>query len=158
LHSIETNFDVALPIEDVYRAISNIGEFGYVLAGVKEVQMLDADHSVWKVEVRAGMVAQTLTLYGRVVERQPPRLLSFAADGKNVVMSGQIELATAASAQTICRVAVNAEVTGRLAPIIDLISRTLQKQMIAQTIENFRQKLALIPASSSVPPEGYARL
>lgn len=142
MQTLEIDFDVAMPIDDVYRAVSNIGEFGYVLAGVKDVTMLDEDRSEWKVEVRAGMIAQTLTLQGRVVERQPPRLLAFVSEGRNVNVRGRIELDSAAPASTICRVAVEAEVTGKLAPIVDLISRSTQKQMIAQTIENFRLKLA----------------
>jgi carbon monoxide dehydrogenase subunit G len=142
LQTLDISFDVALPIDEVYRAVGNIGEFGYVLAGVKEVTMLDEDRSEWKVEVRAGMIAQTLTLQGQVTERQPPRLLAFASQGKNVQVRGRIELSATEPAVTVCRVAVEAEVTGRLAPIVDLISRTTQKQMIAQTIENFRLKLA----------------
>ena len=82
-------------------------------------------------------IAQTLTLQGRVSERQPPHLLAFAAQGRNVAVGGRIELTATAPATTVCRVVVEAEVNGRLAPIVDLISRTTQKQMIAQTIEQF---------------------
>jgi carbon monoxide dehydrogenase subunit G len=142
LQSIQTGFDVARPIADVYDAVCNIGDFGYVIAGVKEVEILDADRSNWKVAVRAGMIAQTIVLSGRVTERVPLRRLAFAAEGRNVAMSGAIDLSAVGAAETNCQVSVQAEVTGRLAPIVDLISRTTQKQMIAQTIENFKQKLA----------------
>jgi carbon monoxide dehydrogenase subunit G len=143
LQTVQTDFAVARPLAEVYDAVCNIGEFGYVIAGVKEVEILDQDTSIWKIAVRAGMIAQTIVLSGRVTERVPLRRLAFAAEGKDVVMTGAIDLSAIGAAETNCQVAVQAEVTGRLAPIVDLISRTTQKQMIAQTIENFKQKLAL---------------
>lgn len=138
---LETTFDVAAPIELVYRAICDVGEIGYVVAGVKDVQALSQTESQWKVEIRAGIVAQTIKVRGRITEQRPPLHLGFAAEGQNVAVTGAIDLEATAPDLTACRVTVQAEVTGRLAPIVDLVSRTTQKQLIAQTIANFRKKL-----------------
>jgi carbon monoxide dehydrogenase subunit G len=142
MQTLEEEFAVDAPIEGVYRAISDVGSIGTVVAGVKAVEVLGPLEAAWTVEVRAGMIAQTLKLQGRVTEQQPPHLLGFAAAGRNVAVTGTVTLAPAESGGTLCRVAVQAEVTGRLAPLVELVSRTTQKQLIAETIGNFRRRMA----------------
>ena len=142
MQTLEEEFAVDAPLEGVYRAISDVGAIGTVVAGVKAVEVLGPLEAAWTVEVRAGMIAQTLKLQGRVTEQQPPHLLAFAAAGRNVAVTGTVTLAPAEAGGTLCRVAVQAEVTGRLAPLIELVSRTTQKQLIAETIDNFRRRMA----------------
>lgn len=142
MQTLEEEFAVDAPIEGVWRAISDVASIGTVVAGVKAVEVLGPLEAAWTVEVRAGMIAQTLRLQGRVIEQRPPHWLGFTASGRNVAVSGAVTLAPDAAGGTLCRVAVQAEVTGRLAPLIELVSRTTQKQLVAQTIANFRQRMA----------------
>jgi carbon monoxide dehydrogenase subunit G len=143
MQTLQEEFAVDAPIEGVYRAISDVGAIGTVVAGVKAVEVLGPLEAAWTVEVRAGMIAQRLRLEGRIVEQQPPHFMGFAAAGRNVSVTGAVTLAPAeAGGGTLCRVAVQAEVTGRLAPLVELVSRTTQKQLIAETIANFRRRLA----------------
>jgi carbon monoxide dehydrogenase subunit G len=54
---IEDGFDVACPIGRVYEEINNIAEIGYCIAGVKEVTVISEDESDWRIEARAGFMA-----------------------------------------------------------------------------------------------------
>ena len=148
--AVEAAFEVPAPIASVYASLCDVGEIGYVIAGVKDVEVLSDTESNWKVEVRAGIVAQTLKLAGRIVERVPPHRLSFVAEGRNVSLSGVIDLTALGEAETGFGIRIQSDVTGRLAPIVELISRTTQKQLIEQTIANFRAKIA---TGASVPAE-----
>ncbi|CAN5196818.1 hypothetical protein BH10PSE7_BH10PSE7_13330 [soil metagenome] len=139
---IEEIFDVAAPIARVYDSICNVGEIGYVVAGVQKVDVLSEDESDWKVLVKAGMISQTMTLRGTITSREPPRKLTFRAEGRNVSLDGLVELEAGDAGVTHCRVVAQSEVTGRLAPLINLIARTTQKQLIAETVSNFRKKLS----------------
>ncbi len=135
-------FNVASPIDAVYSAICNVGEIGYALAGVKSVEVLNDDESLWKIEVRAGIMARTLTLNGRIVEREPPNRIAFAAVGPNLSLAGSLSLTRVDAGMTHCMAQARSEVTGRLAPLINLVAKTTQKQLIAETIANFRKLLA----------------
>ena len=138
---VEEEFDVEAETTHVYRSICDVGEIGYVIAGVQQVDVIDQDRSTWKVQVKAGMIAQTLTLNGLIVTRNPPSGLTFRAEGRNVALSGLVELTAAGPALTRCRVAVESQVTGKLASLVNLVVRTTQRQLINQTIANFRRKL-----------------
>lgn len=135
-------FDVTSPIEAVYSAICNVSEIGYALAGVKSVEVLSDDESLWKIEVKAGIMARTLTLNGRIIEREPPNRIAFAAVGPNISLAGSLSLTELEGGVTHCRAQARSEVTGRLAPLINLVAKTTQKQLIAETIANFRKLLA----------------
>ncbi|MGE0212058.1 MAG: CoxG family protein [Parvibaculaceae bacterium] len=148
---VEEEFDVEAGAANVYQSICDVGEIGYVIAGVQHVDVIDEDHSTWKVQVKAGMIAQTLTLSGEILTRTPPSGLTFRAEGRNVALSGLVELTALGPALTRCRVAVESQVTGKLAALVSLIVRTTQRQLINQTIANFRRKLeaeSLAPAAA----------
>lgn len=138
---VEEEFDVASGIAHVYASICDVGEIGYVIAGAQRVEAIDENRSVWKVRVKAGMIAQTLTLSGEILSRQPPRGLTFKAEGRHVALSGRIQLTDAGQELTRCRVEVESQVTGKLASLVNLIMRTTQRQLMDQTIANFRRKL-----------------
>lgn len=139
---VTEEFDIAVPISAVYAAICDVGTIGYALAGVKSVEVLSEDESLWKIEVKAGMMSRTLTLTGRIVDRDPPRRIAFEATGPNVFLSGVMTLTEVEPGRTRCSAQASSEVTGRLAPLINLVAKTTQKQLIAQTIANFRTMLA----------------
>lgn len=139
----ETEIRFTLPAsqEDVYALISDLPAIGRCLAGVKAVRMLTDEDSEWKVEVRAGVVAQTVTLRARITERKPPQALAFAATGMNLELSGRAELAPAGSGETEVHVRAAVEPRGPLAPLIDLIMKRTQERLIAESVENLKRDL-----------------
>jgi carbon monoxide dehydrogenase subunit G len=140
--SIEEEFSVDRPIAVVFDSIGNVGEIGYVVAGVEDVKVVSEEESIWRIQVKAGILAQTLTLHGTILSRCRPNYLEFRAIGRNVVVSGSITLSEQSPSITHCRVAVQSEVKGRLASIVNLVARTTQRQLIDQTVRNFQNKLA----------------
>lgn len=142
MHEVNEVFDIALPVENIYAAICDVGFVGYAVAGIKSVEVLGEDTSRWKVEVKAGIISRTLTLDGCITKREPPSLIAFEANGPNVLMSGDFRLSPLDAATTRCTVSARGEATGRLAPLINLVAKTTQAQLIAKTIANFRDKLA----------------
>ena len=83
--SIEEEFSVDRPIAVVFDSIGNVGEIGYVVAGVEDVKVVSEEESIWRVQVKAGILAQTLTLHGTILSRRRPNYLEFRAIGRNVV-------------------------------------------------------------------------
>lgn len=144
MYEVTEEFEVGSPIERVFAAISDIGEFGYALAGVKHVEIISPSLSRWKVEVKAGIMARTLVLDGRITERVEPKGIAFEGEGPNISVAGSIWLEAVDANTTRCKAHARSEVTGRLAPLINLVVKTTQKQLIAQTIINFRNRLAAV--------------
>lgn len=139
----ETEIRFTLPAsqEDVYALISDLPAIGRCLAGVKAVRVLTDEDSEWKVEVRAGVVAQTVTLRARITERKPPQALAFAATGMNLELTGRAELAPLGPGQTEVHVRAAVEPRGPLAPLIDLIMKRTQERLIAESVENLKRDL-----------------
>lgn len=142
LFSLEETFEVPLPIGLVFKAINDVGEIGYCVAGVKQVDVLNDSESDWKIEVRAGFLAQTIKVRGRITERQFPTRLAFTGEGLNVSLSGDIGLECLDPEQTRCRIAIRSEAAGPLAPLVNLVAKTAQQRLVAESILNFRKKLA----------------
>ncbi|MBI3978574.1 MAG: SRPBCC family protein [Chloroflexi bacterium] len=130
-----------VPIGTVYEAINDVGGIGYCIAGAKEVKVLNDSESEWKLEVRAGVVAQVIKVHGWITERRFPEYLGFAGEGQHLSLAGHVGLTPLGADQTRCEVAVQAEVVGPLAPIINLVAKTTQRQLVAQSIANFRVKM-----------------
>jgi carbon monoxide dehydrogenase subunit G len=138
---IEETFEIAVPIERMYREINDIGEIGYCIAGVQDVRVISDTESAWKVEARAGFMARTFNLAGRITERRPPEYLAFAGSGQDVEITGHVLLEPVEAGGTRCETVVEATVTGAFAPIVDLMARGPQQQLIQQTIDNLRKRL-----------------
>jgi carbon monoxide dehydrogenase subunit G len=132
---------LAVPIERMYEAVSDIEDIGWCVAGVKQVKATGPDDSLWKVEARAGFMARTFDIQARIVERRPPEHLAFVGTGQDLVMSGHLNLRSLAPDQTECEIEVDAQVTGPFSSIVDLMARGPQQQLIRQTIANLRRKL-----------------
>jgi carbon monoxide dehydrogenase subunit G len=154
---IEEQFTIAVPIERFYREINDIGEIGYCIAGVKRVDVISEVESKWTVEAKAGFMARTFNLDGRITERREPEYFAFAGTGQDVDVNGYLELEAVNGNATKCRAVIEAEVTGPFATIVDLMARGPQQQLIRQTIANLRDRLERIasgetPAPHPVPP------
>jgi carbon monoxide dehydrogenase subunit G len=138
---IEDEFTVSCPIDQVYKEINNIGDIGYCIAGVKDVQTLSEDESDWKIEARAGFMARTFRIRGMITERRPSELLAFAGSAPEVQIAGFVALTSLDPATTTCAVTIEIEVTGAFKSLVDQMAKRPQQQMIRQTIDNLRQRL-----------------
>jgi len=156
---IEETFEIGVPIERMYREINDIGHIGYCVAGVKEVSAINADESRWRVEVRAGFMARTFTLNGKITQRRPPEYLEFAGSGQDVEIVGHVLLHSLAVDRTQCETVIEATVVGPFASIVDLMARGPQQALIKETISNLRKRLESVgdadeaPLSNEAPPE-----
>ena len=153
---IEEQFTIAVPIERFYHEINDIGEIGYCIAGVKRVEVLNELESKWTVEAKAGFMARTFNLDGRITERREPEYFAFAGTGQDVDVNGFLELEPVNGTSTNCRAVIEAEVTGPFATIVDLMARGPQQQLIRQTIANLRQRLEQIASGETPAPHPVA--
>src|SRR4051794_36685257 len=116
---IEERFDVVLPPAAVYREVNDVGGIGSCVAGVKTIDVVNADESRWKLEVSAGFMAMTMDFDARIVERREPAYVGFAATGQNVTLSGHIAIADGDGGGSRCTVVIDAEPRGPLAPLVE---------------------------------------
>jgi carbon monoxide dehydrogenase subunit G len=138
---IEQTFEVGAPIERLYGVLNDVDEIGQCIAGVKEVVAVSDTESRWKIEARAGFMARTFDISGTITERRPPSYLAFKGAGQDVTISGFVELESIESRVTRCSAVVEAETSGALAPLVDLMARGPQQALIEQTISNLRRRL-----------------
>ena len=138
---IHEQFELAVPIERMYSALSDIDDIGWCVAGVKQVKVLSPDDSVWKIEARAGFMARTFDIEAKIVERRPPEHLAFVGTGQDLMMSGHLDLRSRTPELTDCEIEVDVTVSGPFASIVDLMAKGPQQQLIRQTIANLRKKL-----------------
>jgi carbon monoxide dehydrogenase subunit G len=138
---IHEQFELAVPIERMYSAVSDIDDIGWCVAGVKQVKAITPDDSVWKIEARAGFMARTFDIKAKIVERRPPEHLAFTGQGQDLEMSGHLDLRRRDADRTECEIEVDVTVTGPFRSIVDLMAKGPQQQLIRQTIANLRKKL-----------------
>ena len=129
-------------------AKSAAGETARAVSGVKDVKVLSDTESQWKVEARAGFMARTFDLRGTITDRRAPEYLAFAAQGQDLQIAGNLKLTQLGESLTRCTTTVDVTVTGPFAPIVDLMAKTQQQQLIRQTIGNLRKKLGEKAVSS----------
>jgi carbon monoxide dehydrogenase subunit G len=86
-------------------------------------------------------LSKTVELRGRIVERRPPQYLGFQGDGRQVKVTGHIDLTRLDPAVTRCHVLIEAQVAGALGPIADLIAKGPQQKLIRDTVANLKQRL-----------------
>jgi carbon monoxide dehydrogenase subunit G len=134
-------FEIDVEIERVYFEVNDPERIGSCVAGVKEVVALSPDESRWKIEARAGFMARTFKLNGRIVERRPPGFIAFAGEGQDVSLTGQVTLTPLGPSRTRCETVIDANVMGPLAPLVDLMAKGPQEALIQETIANLRRRL-----------------
>jgi carbon monoxide dehydrogenase subunit G len=149
---IEDQFEVPVPIDQVYKELSNIGQIGMCISGVKSVQLLNDDESIWKVEARAGFMARTFNVHGRITERHAPDFISFTGVTQDASVSGVVKLSAISSSETRCWASIAIEVTGAFKPLVDQMARGPQQKMVQETIANLQARLDPAMASPSAPP------
>jgi carbon monoxide dehydrogenase subunit G len=145
--TIEEQFEVAAAIERVYSELNEVESIGYCVAGVKEVHVIDADRSRWRLEQRFGAIARTFDLDAEISEREPPNRLAFAAHGQDVTIHGHVALQALAPDRTGCDVLIQVDATGALGALLDIFARGPQRQLIRQTVTNLKAELEALAAS-----------
>ena len=151
---IEESFEIGVPIQRMFDEINNVERIGYCVAGVKQVTALGPDESKWKVEARAGFMARTFNLTGRIIERRPPEYIAFTGNGQDLELSGRLVLSALSPTRTRCEAVVDASVVGPLAPMVEMMAKGPQQALIRETIENLRKRLEsadLDESTGSVP-------
>jgi len=134
-------FVVEAPPASVYDSLNNVGEIGHCVSGVTSVEVLNDIESRWKVEQKLGFIARTFTLNAKITNARRPELIEFDAAADDVNVTGRMELQPAAENTTQCALTMNVDVTGPLAPIVELFAKGPQKALIAETIANLRTRL-----------------
>jgi len=119
---IEHSFEVGAPIERLYAVLNDVDEIGQCIAGVKEVVAVSDTESRWKIEARAGFMARVFDISGTITERRPPTYLAFRGAGQDVTISGFVGLERLDALVTRCNAVVEAETSGALAPLVDLMA------------------------------------
>ncbi len=132
-------FRVQARIEDVRRFLSDPQELGKCIVGVKEVRSMGCNDSIWKVEVRAGFIAQLMTLRAHIENLEQNRI-TFKAEGQNLQLLGQADLAEEDRGTSI-HLNARVEPTGPLAGLINSVMKNTQQKLIDETVLNIRSKL-----------------
>lgn len=148
---IEESFDIAVPIERLYKEINDIGEIGYCIAGVKKVEVLSDTESRWTVEAKAGFMSRTFKLDGQIKERREHSYFAFAGKGQDVEVNGYLELSAKGLELTNMKAVIEAQVTGPFATIVDLMAKGPQQQLIRETINNLRTRLEAVASGAEIP-------
>jgi carbon monoxide dehydrogenase subunit G len=152
---IEHTFEVGAPIDRLYSVLNDVDAIGHCIAGVKEVVAVSDTESKWKIEARAGFMARVFDIAGTITERRPPTYLAFTGTGQDVFISGFVQLESVEPRLTRCNAVLEAQTSGSLAPLIDLMARGPQQALIEQTISNLRHRLdeeAGAPPASPIAP------
>jgi carbon monoxide dehydrogenase subunit G len=148
---IEETFEIATDIDRMYRELNDVGHIGYCVAGVKQVDVVDHTHSRWRIEQRIGFMARTFNLDAQIVERRAPTFIGFKANGQDVEINGHVQLDERGSERTGCEILIDAAVTGPLAPLVDLMAKGPQQQLIQETINNLRRRLEAVASGEPIP-------
>jgi len=140
-------FQVDTPVRRVFEFLSNLERIGKCIAGVKEVTLIGPQSSRWKIEVRAGVIAQVVTLDVQILEIKAPNRIQFVGKGRNVDLVGALDIREIGANST--EVSFNATVysKGSLAPIIEIVMGHTAENLTRQSVE--RIKLALVDNSST---------
>lgn len=130
--------------------MNNVGDVGYCIAGVKRVEVINERESQWKIEQRIGFMARTFDLRAKISELEPPNRIAFVASGQDVEIEGDVTFTRVEPALTNCVVAVEVEIVGALAPLVDVFAKGSQQALMRQTVSNLRATLdgATLPAPS----------
>lgn len=134
-------FEVESPADRVYDALNDVGRIGYCVAGVNAIAVIDEDRSLWTVEQRFGFISRTFELSASITERRPGEQVSFAAAGQEVSISGRVALHVVDECRTRAEVFLQIDVTGPLAPLVEIFAKGPQEALIRQTLANLKAHL-----------------
>jgi carbon monoxide dehydrogenase subunit G len=148
---IAESFEIDVPIDRMFAELNDVDKIGYCIAGVKDVTVINADESRWKVEARAGFMARTFNLKGKITERRSPGYLAFTGAGQDVELSGNIQLSPVTAIRTKCETTVEVTVVGPFASIVDLMAKGPQQALIRETIDNVRKRLEVVATGQEAP-------
>lgn len=138
---VEEQFEIAAPNEEIYRQLNDVGGIGTCIAGVRNVTVESPDESRWEIIFRAGPMQRTVKLAAKILERDPPKRIVFSGTGQDVEISGHVDLDALGTAQTRCTVVIEANITGPLGPLVELMAKGPQQALIRETIGNLRARL-----------------
>lgn len=138
---VNVEFRVEVPQERVFLFFGDVMNVGRCIAGVKAINPLPDGTAEWKVEIRSGMIAQTVTLIGGITEQNPPSSIRFGARGSNMDVQGEVTLAPDDTG-TFCAITMELETRGPLKSVMDLVTGAIQKKMVEATVHNIQNALA----------------
>ena len=138
---VEEQFEVACSVERAYAMLNDVGEIGLCIAGVQEVKVIDDTRSRWRVEQRFGMIARTFNFDAHITAREPSRLVAFAAEAQEVAIKGHVALDALDATRARCRIEMDIDVSGPLAPLVEIFAKGPQQALIRQTLANLRARL-----------------
>jgi carbon monoxide dehydrogenase subunit G len=141
---VDERFEVECARDRVYQELNDVGGIGSCVAGVREIQLVNDDESRWRIEQSLGFMSRTFKLDARIVDRRPPERIAFAATGMDVQINGHVELQAVTPTVTGCDVVIEIDVAGPLAPVVDMLARGPQQQLIAETLGNMRARLEAV--------------
>lgn len=139
-------FHVRANAEEVRSFLNDLQELGKCIVGVTEVRSLGPADSLWKVEVRAGFIAQLINLKAHIEAGESPNIMSFRAEGQNLNLSGTAKLREEVNGTTISLKA-SIEPTGPLAGLVNSVLKNTQQKLIDQTVSNLRARLEAVSGS-----------
>ena len=138
---VEQSFDVASPVDTVFDTLKSVRDIGLCVAGVKSVDLIDERRSTWRIEQRLGFMSRSFTLAAEITELHRPDRIGFSAVDNDVTVTGAVNLAPNGNQSTQCKLQMEIEVSGALAPLVDLFAKGPQEALIRDTIANLRTKL-----------------
>ena len=142
--TVEEQFVVSTGRDAVYEQLNDVGQIGWCVAGVKSIEVVDDDRSVWKIEQRFGIIARSFTLAAQITGRTPRERIAFSAADREVSITGRVDLADRGEG-TACAVWLDIDVRGPLAPLVEIFAKGPQKALIQQTVANLRERLEGVP-------------
>lgn len=131
------NFTINRSIDVVFDFLTDLERMGWCIAGVKEVRVLDKIHSEWKVEVRAGIISQSVRLEVTLSDVRSQNHIAFAGKGRNVDLSGTLELSPL-NGQTMVSFRAIIIAKGPLGPLIDLVMGHTAANLTKQSVEKIK--------------------
>jgi carbon monoxide dehydrogenase subunit G len=138
---VEERFEVSSPRERVYALLNDVAEIGLCVAGVQSIEVVDETRSRWRIEQRFGFIARTFTLDAQITARDPLTRVAFVAADREVSITGHVALAAAEDGRTECAIELDIDVSGPLAPLVEIFAKGPQEALIRQTLANLRERL-----------------
>ncbi|MFM6932406.1 MAG: CoxG family protein [Novosphingobium sp.] len=122
---------IAAPIGAVWNHVSDISGWAPLMPGMKDVEMIDADHSRWVLKVGVGGLVRTVKVDVTVDRWAGPGEVDFtyALTSDPVKGSGTYRAVAQGAGETAIELHVKVEGSGPMAPMWEAMGRPLLPQL-----------------------------
>jgi carbon monoxide dehydrogenase subunit G len=144
----EVEFEVSCPPERVFDFLIDMEKVGSCVAGTKRITRISEKEAEWQIEVRAGLVAQSVTLRTVITESIRPQRISFEGRGMNVNVNGNVQISPLGEKKTKVSFTAKVQTHGPLSSLIDLVMARTQKKLADETVANVRKKIEELEMST----------